>query len=149
MLVIKARSCSSTGLSLHVDGCVICVICVICVFGHFCRSCRVDGTSRWAPWCFPSGFCSWSHNWSWTSGSIWMEPWLRVRSFWGLNSRWETQPHTHTHSDRVVKHLTQCMCYKRCCRVIHYQVIHYCKQMTFLAMEWCNSSIVVNLVIIS
>lgn len=38
-------------------------------------------------WWFLSSSCSPNQDWSWTSGSIWMELHRRVRFFWGLNSR--------------------------------------------------------------
>lgn len=63
------------------------------VNSSFCRSlpcsCSVVGTSQWDLWWLRSKGCLQSHSWSWTSGSIWMEPRLRVRSCSGLNSRWE------------------------------------------------------------
>lgn len=40
-------------------------------------------------WWFLSDSCSLNQGWSWTSGSIWMEPHLRVRFYWGQNSWWE------------------------------------------------------------
>lgn len=60
----------------------------------YCCSCQVPGTSQWDLSFSLWESCSLNPSWSWTSGCLWMEPYLKVRSYWGLNSRQET---THTH----------------------------------------------------
>lgn len=77
-------------------------------------SCPVVGTSQWDLWWLWSKSCLQSHSWSWTSGSIWMEPRLRVRCCSGLNSRWELALIYMCSRATAVRHMFLfCICFQQ------------------------------------